>query len=59
MYGLLKKGRESRSRCLPGFEHINRDWDNVHEIDAAKILPGEFYVTRDNELVSTGLGSCV
>lgn len=59
MVGLIKKGRETRSRCLPGFEHINRYWDNVHEIDAAKILPGEFYVTRENELVSTVLGSCV
>jgi len=59
MVGLLKKQRETRSRCLPGFEHINRYWDNVHEVDAAKILPGEFYVTREHELVSTVLGSCV
>ena len=59
MVGLLKQQRETRSRCLPGFEHINRYWDKVHEVDAAKILPGEFYVTRDNELVSTVLGSCV
>lgn len=59
MIGLLKKQRETRSRCLPGFEHINRYWDRVHEVDAAKILPGEFYVTREHELVSTVLGSCV
>ncbi len=59
MVGLLKKQRETRSRCLPGFEHINRYWDKVHEVDAAKILPGEFYVTREHELVSTVLGSCV
>ncbi len=59
MVGLLKKQRETHSRCLPGFEHINRYWDNVHEVDAAKILPGEFYVTREHELVSTVLGSCV
>ena len=56
---MFKQQREVRSRCLPGFEHINRYWDKVHEVDAAKILPGEFYVTRDNELVSTVLGSCV
>jgi len=59
MTGLLKKQRETIGRCLPGFEHINRYYDKVHEVDAAKILPGEFYVTRDNELVSTVLGSCV
>ncbi len=59
MEGLLKKEREVRSRCLPGFEHINRYYDKVHAVDAAKILPGEFYVTQDNELVSTVLGSCV
>jgi len=59
MSSLLKKQRETRSRCLPGYEHINRYWDKVHEVDAAKILPGEFYVTREQELVSTVLGSCV
>lgn len=59
MVGALKKQRETRGRCLPEFEHINRYWDKVHEVDAAKILPGEFYVTRENELVTTVLGSCV
>lgn len=56
---MFKEERQTRSRCLPGFEHINRYWDKVHDIDAAKILPGEFYVTREDELVSTVLGSCV
>ena len=59
MTGMFKKERQTHSRCLPGFEHINRYWDKVHDIDAAKILPGEFYVTREDELVSTVLGSCV
>lgn len=59
MAGMFKEERQTRSRCLPGFEHINRYWDKVHDIDAAKILPGEFYVTREDELVSTVLGSCV
>ena len=44
---------------LPGFSHINRYWDPVHEKFAAKILPGEFYVTRDDEIIVTVLGSCV
>lgn len=45
--------------CLPGFEHINRYWDPQHGVFAAKILPGEFYVTRGGEMVITTLGSCV
>ncbi len=44
---------------LPGFGHINRYWDRVHEIHAAKILPGEYYVTTGGEMISTVLGSCV
>lgn len=46
-------------RALPGFESINRYWDRTNLIFAAKILPGEFYVTREDELISTVLGSCV
>lgn len=44
---------------LPGYEHINRYWDRVNECRAAKILPGEYYVTLRGELVTTVLGSCV
>lgn len=45
--------------CLPGFEHINRYWDKAHQMFAAKILPGEFYVTTHAEVITTVLGSCV
>lgn len=44
---------------LPGFEGINRYWDTAREMPAAKILPGEYYVTGSRELVTTVLGSCV
>lgn len=44
---------------LPGFGHIRRYWDNQFGIHAAKILPGEYYVTIQNELIMTVLGSCV
>jgi len=44
---------------LPGFEHINRYWDKGHATVAGKILPGEYYVTLHNELITTVLGSCV
>ena len=44
---------------LPGFEHINRYWDARHNIYAAKLLPGDFYVSMHGELITTVLGSCI
>jgi chemotaxis protein CheD len=44
---------------IVGFEHVNRYWDRERDMVAAKILPGEYYVTRQDELVTTVLGSCV
>ena len=52
------EGRE-QPPVLRGFEHIRRYWDNTHHSFAAKILPGEFYVTQSDEAVITSLGSCV
>ncbi len=46
-------------RALNGFGHINRYWDRTNNCFAAKILPGEFYVTVHDELITTVLGSCV
>ena len=37
----------------------NLYYDRTHSIDAAKILPGEFYATQRNMLLVTVLGSCV
>ncbi|MEL0634106.1 chemoreceptor glutamine deamidase CheD [Pseudoalteromonas carrageenovora] len=44
---------------LPGFDHIKRYWDSGRESVVAKILPGEFYVSKNDELISTVLGSCI
>lgn len=44
---------------LPGFEHMRRFWDPAHARMTVKVLPGEYYVSRQDELVSTVLGSCV
>ncbi|CCK75400.1 MAG: chemoreceptor glutamine deamidase CheD [Oleispira antarctica] len=41
------------------FTHINRYWDNLHQVWAAKILPGELYVSTHGEMISTVLGSCI
>ena len=46
-------------RVLPGFEQIKRYWDPVHRAYAVKLLPGEYYVTVEDEMIVTVLGSCV
>jgi chemotaxis protein CheD len=53
------RSRHQLPPSLPGFERINRYWDTAQEMPAAKILPGEYYVTTSRELVTTVLGSCV
>ena len=56
---MLSKQLNKLPKALPGFDHINRYWDPHHSISAAKLLPGEYYVTNSNELITTVLGSCV
>lgn len=45
--------------ALAGFEHVRRAWNNQFQSWAARILPGEFYVTKQDEAVATTLGSCI
>ena len=47
------------ARTLRGFSEVNRYWDRQREMYAAKILPGQYYVTVEEELIATVLGSCV
>jgi len=49
----------AKPRCLRGFDEINRYWDKLNLCYAAKILPGEYYVTKHEERITTVLGSCV
>src|ERR1041384_3125089 len=44
-------------RALPGFESIRR-YFSATGMPTARILPGEFYVTREDEVIDTVLGSC-
>ena len=44
---------------LPAFSHMQRHWDPENERWSIKILPGEYYVTKGDEVVSTVLGSCI
>lgn len=48
-----------RPPSLPGFDSINRYWDRENNTITAKILPGEYYVTTENEMITTVLGSCI
>lgn len=45
--------------CLPGFESIYRYVARRENEVAARLRPGEYYVTADDERVETTLGSCV
>ena len=45
--------------ALPKFEHIKRYFDQSRNSVVAKILPGEYYVTTEDEAISTVLGSCI
>lgn len=54
-----RKGDQPLPRALPGFGKITRYWDEVHGMYAAKLLPGEFYVSAERETIVTVLGSCV
>jgi len=56
---MLREGTTTLPRALPGFAQITRYWDDVHGMYAAKLLPGEFYVTAERETIVTVLGSCV
>jgi len=45
--------------ALPGFEHVRKFWHPKHKAFVAKVLPGEYYVSRGGEWIATILGSCV
>jgi chemotaxis protein CheD len=49
---------EELPRALSGFDNVRRYRNNSGQL-VAKLLPGDFYVTRENELLDTVLGSCV
>lgn len=44
---------------LAGFEHVYRNWDAHWQCPSAKILPGECYVSTQDEVIHTVLGSCI
>ena len=55
----MNQGPNNCDGVVCGFEHVLRTWDPVQRRHSARILPGEFYVTRCDEVIATVLGSCV
>jgi chemotaxis protein CheD len=56
---LERVAKTEQPPALPGFEHLQRFWEPDTERWTAKILPGEYYVTRNDEAITTVLGSCI
>lgn len=44
---------------VPSYDSIKKYFDPTRNCYAAKILPGEYYVTVEDELITTVLGSCI
>ncbi|MCL2914570.1 chemoreceptor glutamine deamidase CheD [Shewanella corallii] len=43
----------------PGFETIPRYWNREHECMTARVDPGEYYISCQDEYIFTRLGSCI
>ena len=55
----MTKNKIITAPSIAEFSHIKRFWDNETGLICAKILPGEYYVTIENEMIATVLGSCI
>ncbi len=42
-----------------GFEHVHRYYDEVKRRWTVQVLPGEHYISTQDEIIATVLGSCV
>ena len=51
--------RAQKPESLSDFRNAHRFWDSRHDAWITKVLPGDFYVSRSDEVISTVLGSCV
>ncbi len=54
-----QEARPALSGASAGFEHLQRSWDPDQACMTVKLLPGQFYVSTREEMISTVLGSCV
>jgi chemotaxis protein CheD len=49
----------SLPKVLPGFENSHCFWEAKWERYTVKVLPGEFYISKEDIVLSTVLGSCI
>lgn len=56
---LAGRSKSQLPAVAAGFEHVKRYWDPGCDRWSAKILPGEYFVTRSDEAITTVLGSCI
>ena len=70
---LTMKHRALRPSCFRGesvphtitavnakYPDIQRHWDGTHSVYAARVLPGQYYVSdSEDEMITTVLGSCI
>lgn len=54
-----RRGNPLPHLSVRGFGHVNRFWDRSRGTVHVKVLPGQYYVTTADEVISTVLGSCV
>jgi chemotaxis protein CheD len=47
------------SSHIKGFEHYKKYYDNALKSDVVKISPGDYYITDQDEIITTVLGSCI
>jgi len=59
MAAVLARVAAPRLDAVPDCFATNLYFDRVHNTDAAKVLPGEFFATGTDMLLVTVLGSCV
>ncbi len=55
----MKQGAATRPDVSMGFAWQSRAWDQQLGCWAARIQPGEFYITSHHEAITTVLGSCI
>ena len=59
-YGSVSgESEKEQPGALDGYGHVNRYFDKKNNVWAAKILPGELYVSTQGEMITTTLGSCI
>jgi len=44
---------------IVGFEHYKKYYDNSLKSEVVKISPGDYYITDQDEIITTVLGSCI